>query len=173
MFSRWHAILLLLLAVWPIGCNREPTGGSVAGPPTDEDVTNLRAKWQTPPRPPAASDTISADWGVKATVAEVLAQMGEVAVPALIEALRDPDTMVRVQAARSLARMGPTGSDAVPALIEALHDPDDLVREHAARALGQMGPAASEAIPHLIELLKQPSPDAAGPPPEPQDPTTG
>jgi len=47
------------------------------------------------------------------------------AVPALIEALRDSDVEVRQRAAIMLREIGPAAAEAVPALIEALRDPDE------------------------------------------------
>lgn len=88
------------------------------------------------------------------TTIDALARIGSDAVDPLIEALRDPEPMVRAAAARSLAVIGPEASRAVPALMQALDDRDDRVRIAAARALGQIGPAAREAVPALLEVLR-------------------
>ncbi|MGH7140348.1 MAG: HEAT repeat domain-containing protein [Pirellulales bacterium] len=95
-------------------------------------------------------------WGVRETAADALARIGDPAVPALIDTLRDPDQSIRAHAALALARMGPKASPAVPELILALDDPDREVRQAAARALGQIGPDAEEAVPALIKALKDP-----------------
>ena len=86
-----------------------------------------------------------------------LAQRGEVviedAVPALANALLDPDCCVRHKAAVTLNLIGPQACESIPNLIVALSDEDDFVREWAAYALAAMGPLASEAIGPLTEAL--------------------
>ena len=51
-----------------------------------------------------------------------MARIGASSVPALIDALKDPNPDVRVQAARSLARMGDSGKAAVLIEIEERND---------------------------------------------------
>jgi HEAT repeats/HEAT repeat len=80
-----------------------------------------------------------------------IAGVGAIAVPVLIEALRDADSRVRRLASTTL---GQIGLAAVPLLIETLRDADSDVRGAAANALGQIGPAAAEAVPLLIEALR-------------------
>ena len=58
------------------------------------------------------------------------------AVPQLIDALDDPEPMVRLEAATSLRCLGPRAKLAVPALTRVAHeDPSDLIREMAGEAL--------------------------------------
>jgi HEAT repeat protein len=76
------------------------------------------------------------------------------AVPALIEALRDPNATVRFQAAISLGCIGPEARAAVPALIGTLKDGVFFVRGWSAFALGEIGPEAAQAVPMLAEGLK-------------------
>ncbi len=57
------------------------------------------------------------------------------AVPALLEALRDPDDEVRLGAVQALGRIGRTAAPAVPVLREALRDPRPEIRAAAARSL--------------------------------------
>jgi len=78
----------------------------------------------------------------------------KVAVPALIEALKDHDPAVRRNAAWALGDIGPEAKAAIPTLIELLKDHDQRVHRDAAAALGMIGPEAKVAIPALIELLK-------------------
>jgi vesicle coat complex subunit len=80
--------------------------------------------------------------------------MGQAAVPALIAALKDQDSLVRTEAASAL---GQIGQPAVPALIAALKDQDSEVRSQAALALGQIGKEAKDAVPALIVALKNES----------------
>ena len=85
-----------------------------------------------------------------------LAEMGpeaRPALPALVQALRDPHEVVRCRAMMALADMGPDARMAVPALIQMLDDPSRLVRRWAAATLGEIGPTVPAAIPALIEAL--------------------
>ena len=59
-------------------------------------------------------------------------------VPALIEALRDSEPYVRLNAAAALKKSGPLAIDAVPALTEALSDEDTDVQSEAAEALSRI-----------------------------------
>lgn len=65
----------------------------------------------------------------------VLARVGEAAVPALVEALRDERAAVRRWAATVLAEMGPAAAAAIGPLMDALADSDESVRTAAATAL--------------------------------------
>jgi HEAT repeat protein len=78
----------------------------------------------------------------------------EAVLPALLEALRDPEPIVRARVASALGDLGPEARDAVYPLVEALRDPDSSVRNSAASALGQIGPAARPAMPSLLEMLR-------------------
>ena len=71
---------------------------------------------------------------------DALVQMGQTAVPALAEALKDKEPGVRQIAAKVRGRIGPKAEAAVPALTEALKDKDRDVREAAAGAIKQIGP---------------------------------
>jgi HEAT repeat protein len=71
-----------------------------------------------------------------------------IAIPALIRALEDPETQVRVASAQALASIGPgvaksrSGGgiirDAVPVLIRCLKDPEPSVRSAATVSLGEI-----------------------------------
>jgi HEAT repeat protein len=76
----------------------------------------------------------------------------EPAVPALIVALADSVSDVRVVSAEALAAIGLGASSAVPALVNALHsDEHGAVRAAAAEALAKIGDAC--AVPELAEAL--------------------
>jgi HEAT repeat protein len=81
---------------------------------------------------------------------DALVQMGQTAVPALAEALKDKEPGVRQIAAKALGRIGPKPEAAVPALTEALKDKEGFVRWVAAQALAQIG---ETAVPALIKSL--------------------
>lgn len=70
-------------------------------------------------------------------------------IPALIDALMDPESTVRVDAAFALETFGAAAKDAVPALILRLKDMSPAVRYGAARALEKIDPdaAAKAGIP--------------------------
>jgi hypothetical protein len=80
------------------------------------------------------------------------------AVPALGEAVRNGEPLVRQNAALALGAIGPDARDAVPALTAALHDPEWAVRRQAALSLGKIGPDARAAVPELEKLEHDPRP---------------
>jgi len=86
------------------------------------------------------------------TTSAALAEIGEPAVPALIELLKDHEK--GSMASHTLRRIG---EPAVPALIELLKDPDAIVRLRAVVVLGDV--EDSRAINPLIELFKDPDGD--------------
>ncbi len=76
-------------------------------------------------------------------------------VPALVEALQDPDKAVRQYSAGALAEVG---KDAVEPLLAALKDKDAARRANAAYVLGHLGAdARADALPLLIKALKDES----------------
>jgi HEAT repeat protein len=96
--------------------------------------------------------------------AHALAEIGPAAreaVPALIEAVRDPESFVRVWAAAALARVQPENPDAIPALVAGTHDGISFVRSLAAWHLGRLGrghPGIESMAPELRELLNDSDP---------------
>ena len=78
-----------------------------------------------------------------------------IAVPALIVALKDADVEVRRAAANSLSNLD--DPRAVPALIDALRDSDSEVRCSSARGLGSL--EDKRAVPGLVALLKDSNKD--------------
>jgi hypothetical protein len=77
----------------------------------------------------------------------------QAAVPALLEALADPDAMVRSAAAFSLGFIHSDAPAVVPALTRALADTDKFVRSAAANGLEFFGPQARDAVPELTRAL--------------------
>ena len=75
------------------------------------------------------------DEDIRWDAAFALRDIGERAIPALIQALQDQD--VRRRVALALGKIGSV--DAVPALIQALQDKDINVRASATRALKEIG----------------------------------
>jgi HEAT repeat protein/S1-C subfamily serine protease/DNA-directed RNA polymerase subunit RPC12/RpoP len=77
------------------------------------------------------------------------------AITTLVEAVRDPEGLVRQAAARSLGKMGTDAKDAVfPALQTALQDTDRTVRTAAAESLGTCGRFGSGDVNVLQGLLE-------------------
>jgi HEAT repeat protein len=87
-----------------------------------------------------------------------LAAIGAPALPALIQALRDPSPQVRRLAAAALGRMGPVAAPAVLTLVQVVSDPDFSVGQDAGHALAAIGPAGRDAVPGLIQALRHPTP---------------
>jgi HEAT repeat protein len=61
-------------------------------------------------------------------------------VPALAEALRDPNAFVRRDAAEALKKIGPEARPAVPAIVATLRDRNRTVRKAAVEALKSVDP---------------------------------
>jgi hypothetical protein len=131
--------------------NQQPIQAVLPELPRVEPSGADRAREQVRTRGPIRAYT---DWDLSETAADALGRIGAPAVPALIQALREPSAQQRLRAARVLARIGPAALEAVPVLIERLEDADPLVRKAAARALGQIGPEAIEAVPSLMRVLQ-------------------
>lgn len=89
------------------------------------------------------------DARVRRFAAAMLGQWeGETVAGELVPLLADPDTGVRLRAARALGVLGDV--KAVPALVEALGHSDDLIAGEAADALALIGEAA---LPALVDAL--------------------
>ena len=85
------------------------------------------------------------DERVQKQAVDALVQMGQSAVPALAEALKDKNSVVRTNAPKP---------PLTPPPVLSLHDKNSVVRMNAAKALGQIGPKAQAAVPALVEALK-------------------
>jgi len=150
-----NTLLWVGLAPWLVGCS---VGGVVPTSFSAQQIADARARvnLELPNRPLAqlVQRPLLREISISETAADSLARIGTQALPVLISALRDPDPIVRGNAAKGLARLGEAAQQAVPALTAALADEDDKVRLAAARALGQIGPAAAPAIPQLSAALR-------------------
>jgi HEAT repeat protein len=78
------------------------------------------------------------------------------AVPALIQALMDPQPFVRAPAAEALGHIGPSAKSAAIPLGERLlvEGEQTYVLRSIATALGDIGPDAAAALPALQQALK-------------------
>jgi len=80
------------------------------------------------------------------------------AVPALIDALRDPESRTRAHIALALGQIGPDASGAVPVLTQLLNDEWWYVRQNSAAALGKIGRDGNPALP-MLAILEQHDPN--------------
>jgi HEAT repeat protein len=95
--------------------------------------------------------------------ARCLGQIGAAAategVPALSEALKDSEAVVREAAAEALGKFGGQARAAAPSLIAVVADRETTVRRAALAALAQIGPDAKEALPKLKPAFKDADPE--------------
>lgn len=92
-----------------------------------------------------------------------LRKSGQMAVPALIEALDSKEPLAREKAARTLGAIGEAAAEAAPALADILDDKHLEVRLAAAKGLWNVSKNADAVVPVLSELLASktfPNPDA-------------
>jgi HEAT repeat protein len=97
--------------------------------------------------------------------AQALAKYGskaKEALPALLQALADPDPQVRVDAAAAVWKVEQQAHKALPILVEALRGGKGTgmaaSQNRAIHYLRQMGPEAKEAFPALLALWKDAAP---------------
>ncbi|MGA2090635.1 MAG: HEAT repeat domain-containing protein [Endomicrobiales bacterium] len=103
---------------------------------------------------PALVDSLkNPDVDTRALAVEALGWVGLSGASGLVEALRDTNSTIRYNAAFSLVN-STDASFAVPVLIKALKDEDVVFRRNAAEALGRIGSAAKSAVPGLIEAVR-------------------
>ena len=87
----------------------------------------------------------------EATIA--LAEIGDAALPSLLDALRHPEWLVRLHAVEALGKS--RSPEAVEPLLWVLfNDQDQAIREDTVRALGQLGD--SRAMEFLVTVMKEP-----------------
>jgi len=79
-----------------------------------------------------------ADGEVRQNIAIALANLGEVALPALVEALTNQSAERRMGAAMAIGQIRPAAKSAVPALVKAMKDSNEGVRRQASYSLSRM-----------------------------------
>ena len=87
-------------------------------------------------------------------VVRAIEEMGEKAVPPLIDAMNQGNTRLRHQAIEILGRIGQEAHAATPHLIDSLTDSEAQIRRNAAWALGRVGEEANDAIPSLLTTAR-------------------
>lgn len=75
------------------------------------------------------------------------------AIPALIDAMRDSVSHVRLRAVGALGKIGPDAKEIVPELLGHLGHENWATRATAASALGKIGPVNEKVIPSIAGLL--------------------
>ena len=99
---------------------------------------------------PLLQDKVKA---VRQEVTIALAEIGDSALPSLVEALKHPEWLVRLHAVEALAKSG--SPDAVEPLLWVLfNDQDQAVREDVVRALGQL--RDGRAMEFLVTVMNEP-----------------
>lgn len=91
----------------------------------------------------------SGDTSVKAAAIATLQDIGEIAVRPLIEALKDPDYVIRIAAADALGEIGDEG--AIDPLTQLFNDDREDVRIAATSSIGRIG--GQHSIKPLIKLF--------------------
>jgi HEAT repeat protein/beta-lactamase regulating signal transducer with metallopeptidase domain len=135
---------MFALVIIPLAA-ASPTARAAALTPASEGEA---ASAQAPASVPAAPRTQTQEGQRRE---EPRVQQASSAVPALMEALADENSAVRLAAIESLGSLG--DPRAIAALGKALReDTDSRVREAAAEALGEIDD--TRALPHLVEALK-------------------
>lgn len=79
--------------------------------------------------------------------------VGEAAVPALLELTKNPDPKIRMRAVDVLGDLGLRARSATPDLIALLQDTDEDTRAHAAESLGTTSQNTTEAVRPLADIL--------------------
>jgi HEAT repeat protein len=92
-------------------------------------------------------------FGIRVGAAAASAAALAPAAPGLAEALQDPDSTVRNQAAITLALIAPNDKRPVPILVQLLQGADEPLREAALAALDGMGESAKDAVPTVERVL--------------------
>jgi len=76
------------------------------------------------------------------------------AVPMLLSALTNTNSMVRLYAAKALRQIHADAPESVTALVHCLRDPQEDVRMSAVWALHEFGPGAKKAVPDLLQFVR-------------------
>ncbi len=82
-------------------------------------------------------------------------------VPALVNNLRDSQSLVRHAAAISIGHLCVRPDLSIPALTNCLADPDNLQRRLVLGALGRFGPDAKASVPMVLTAVNDPQEDVS------------
>ena len=106
--------------------------------------------------PAIISSLTDSDETIRVIGSVALQNLGEPAVPYLIDALAAPAAEIRLNAAYALGEIGTSLDTIIPALIDTLTDPEWNVRRLVVRALVRIG---TPAVDSLIQALNSPDQD--------------
>jgi HEAT repeat protein len=95
----------------------------------------------------------SAGLASRLTACRVLARLGKVALPTLLEASGGEPLLLRRKAIESLGRVKPPSAEAVHKLVLLLGDSDNEIRRSALGALGHIGKPAQQYDAQIVEKL--------------------
>ncbi len=168
------AVLLSVLSLLVVGCNRAPDPGTAAAP----HANPVTASPDAPSLKPVPADAspeptlpnITVDNGAESfaqllvavrdnqpgawTEAEqALQKLGSAAVPTYVTALKGDDPVAREMAVMMLVQLGPPTEEATAGLTAALTDASAFVRVNAAAALSTLETPPPEAIETLTALM--------------------
>jgi HEAT repeat protein len=105
------------------------------------------------------------DARIRMEAAEDLGLIGRpaaAALPALLQlAEKDPDPLIRLEAAKAVATIDPKNEAAIGRLVEALQDEAGKIRKRAAECLGDLGPGARAAVAALVKVARDSDPTVA------------
>ncbi len=87
----------------------------------------------------------------RAQIIDLVARLGPMAIPALVDALKSTDVDIRRGACQALGQIGPQASVAVASLVQLLSEPGYDVSFEAAYSLGSIG---APAVPALLEVIE-------------------
>lgn len=93
------------------------------------------------------------------SAASALSQMGQPAIVALTQALKDPDLDIRSGALLALGRMGRAAKSTAPQILPHLKESNAKIRVQAAWALQAMGEEPTPLLSVLMAALKDPQKD--------------
>ncbi len=96
-----------------------------------------------------ASIRVQSQGGEVNEASRELDTMAQIAVPALIDSLKERDRVVQWCAAHALGNLGPRARGAAPALARLLHEKEKGIAQAGAGALADL-----DAVPILLQLLK-------------------
>jgi hypothetical protein len=82
-----------------------------------------------------------------------IGSQARVAVPIIVELLRDSDTETVFRARDALRKIGGWVDRGMPVLVDLLNDERYMVRGMAVQFLGEIGPPANSAVPELLAAL--------------------
>ena len=165
--AAWHTDNPMWNSVWNWYCGAKPANGGVTGNPealfkaleSEDEMEALQAAYGLARGGQDVAESLSMLLGdesayLRRNAGYALSAMERQAVPALMEALSDADTIRRATAADVLGDIGRAAKDSETLLVKALRDGEQTVRLNAAHALGTVG-GSGQSTGALAETLSR------------------